>query len=55
MSQTEIRRAVLPHLPKTLYPGGAKADWWSKTVQLDLESKGIVIREMTVPLRWHLR
>ena len=52
LSQTELRRAVLPHLPADLYPGGAKADWWSKAVQLDLEAKGLVVREETKPLRW---
>ncbi|HEX8991994.1 MAG TPA: hypothetical protein VF784_09990 [Anaerolineales bacterium] len=53
LTQTELRRAVLPHLPPDLYPGGAKADWWSKAVQLDLEAKGLVAREKATPLRWH--
>jgi hypothetical protein len=35
LTQNEIRQAVLPYLPEDLYPGGAKADWWSKLVQLD--------------------
>lgn len=30
--------AVLPHLPAALFPGGAHAGWWLKTVQLDLEA-----------------
>ncbi len=53
LTQTEMRAAVLPHLPDDLFPGGAKADWWSKAVQLDLEAKGLVVRERTTPLRWH--
>jgi hypothetical protein len=53
LTQAEIRQAVVPHLPEDLYPGGAKAGWWSKAVQLDLEAKGIVVREATKPLRWH--
>lgn len=53
LTQSEMRRAVLPYLSQKLYPGGAKADWWSKAVQLDLESKGIVVREKSAPLRWH--
>jgi hypothetical protein len=53
LTQAEIREAVLPHLPQELYPGGATAGWWAKTVQLDLEAKGMVIREPTKPLRWH--
>jgi hypothetical protein len=53
LTQSEIRRAVVPHLPKTLYPGGAKAGWWAKVVQLDLEAKKVLAREMTKPMRWH--
>ena len=49
----EIFRAVLPQLPADLFPGGAKAGWWLKTVQLDLEAKGILTREETKPLRLH--
>jgi hypothetical protein len=53
LTQTEIREAVLAHLPDDLFPGGAKAGWWSKAVQLDLEAKDIVQRETTKPLRWY--
>jgi hypothetical protein len=55
LTQTELRQALLAHLPENLFPGGAKADWWSKLVQLDLEAKGVVNREATKPLRWHRR
>lgn len=55
MNQAEMRNAILPHLPEDLFPGGAKAGWWSKTVQLDLEAKGILVRESTRPLRWHIK
>jgi hypothetical protein len=27
--------------------------WWAKTVQLDLEAKGIITREKIRPLRLH--
>ena len=54
VTQSEIRQAVVAHLPEDLFPGGAKAGWWSKTVQLDLEAKGRMVREPTKPLRWHL-
>jgi hypothetical protein len=48
----EIRKTVLAYLPETLFPGGAKAGWWMKAVQLDLEeAKGIVEREKTSPIR----
>ena len=53
LTQAEIRVAVVAHLPQDLFPGGAKAGWWAKSVQLDLEAKGVVIREPTKPLRWH--
>ena len=53
MTQAEIREAVVPHLPQDRYPEGAKAGWWAKTVQLDLEAKGMVRREESKPLRWH--
>jgi hypothetical protein len=53
LTQAEIREAVVTHLPDDLFPGGKTAGWWAKTVQLDLEAKGTVIREATKPLRWH--
>ena len=51
----EIQTAILSHLPDDLFPQGAKAGWWKKAVQLDLEAKGIIAREKTKPLRWHRR
>ncbi len=53
LTQAEMIQAVVAHLPADLFPGGAKAGWWAKSVQLDLEAKGIVTREGTRPLRWH--
>jgi hypothetical protein len=53
LTQSEIREAVIAHLPEDLFPGGAKAGWWAKTVQLDQEAKGNLVREATKPLRWH--
>lgn len=52
LTQQEMAIAVLRHLPREHFPGGAKAGWWAKTVQLDLEAKGLVVREPTKPLRW---
>jgi hypothetical protein len=46
---------ALPTLPSCPNPGGAKAGWWVKTVQLDQEAKGSVVREPGKPLRWHRR
>jgi hypothetical protein len=53
LTQALIRSAVIPHLPKDLFPGGAKAAWWAKAVQLDLEAKRLLTREPSKPLRWH--
>lgn len=53
LTQAEIREAVVPYLPEDLFPGGAKAGWWAKAVQLDQEAKGSFVREATKPLRWH--
>lgn len=51
----EIRERIGPHLPQELYPGGAKAGWWLKAVQLDLEAKGSIERSKTSPIRLHRR
>lgn len=53
LTEGQMRTAVLPHLPADLFPGGARASWWAKAVQLDLEAKGLLVRETSRPLRWH--
>lgn len=53
LTQSEATQAVKAHLPEDLFPGGKTSGWWSKTVQLDLEAKGQVVREDSKPLRWH--
>ena len=54
-SIAELMEKLLPHLSQEQFPGGAKAGWWLKAVQLDLEAKGIIARENTKPLRLHRR
>ena len=49
----EIQQRLPRHLSQKLYPGGAKAGWWSKAVQLDLEAKGVITRTKGTPLRLH--
>jgi hypothetical protein len=49
-----IRDGVRSQLPETLFPGGATSGWWIKTVQLDLEAKGLMARTAEKPLRFHL-
>ena len=54
MTPAEIQKAVLPHLPQDLFPGGEKAGWWMKSVQLDLEAKSVITRAPKPPVRlWH--
>lgn len=45
ITQAEMGTSVRPYLPQDLWPNGAKSMWWVKTVQLDLEAKGLVIRD----------
>jgi hypothetical protein len=53
LTQQEIREAVQPFLPEAEFPGGAKVGWWAKCVQLDLEARGLVVRDRNAkPLRW---
>ena len=47
----EAKERLLPHLPQSLFPEGAKAGWWLKCVQLDLEARGTVGRKATKPMR----
>lgn len=44
LTQAEIFKKVLRHLPASLFPGGAKAQWWARTVALDLEFKKVLTR-----------
>jgi hypothetical protein len=55
LTGAELKTRVLPLLPEALFPGGDKAGWWLKAVQLDLEAKGLVAREDTKPLRFRRR
>jgi hypothetical protein len=51
LTLADIQMRMTSELPEDLFPGGAKAGWWAKTVQLDLEAKGLVVRERCTPLR----
>ena len=53
LTANEAKEAAKAHLPEDLFPGGATSGWWQKCVQLDLEAKGVVVREPTKPLRFH--
>ncbi len=51
MTPAEIKAAAIPGLPDSLFPGGDKAGWWAKCVQLDLEAKGVIVRAPGSPVR----
>lgn len=51
LTVAEAKAALLPHLSEDLFPGGAKAGWWLKAVQLDLEAKKIIQRGPKSPVR----
>lgn len=51
LTPAEILAAVTPRLPADHFPAGAKAGWWAKAVQLDLEAKGLVARAAGRPVR----
>ncbi len=53
LTAAEMLEDVIPLLPEDLFPQGAKAGWWMKGVQLDLEAKRVIAREPSKPLRWH--
>jgi len=50
LTAAELVQAAKPHQPDDLFPGGATSGWWAKTVQLDLEAKGVLRRHPTKPL-----
>lgn len=50
LTPTQILSRMVPHLPADLFPGGAKAGWWAKAVQLDLEAKGVIVRAKRPPV-----
>lgn len=51
MTQSEMMRAMREALPPDEFPG-TTTSWWAKGVQLDLEAKGLVVRDGGKPLRW---
>lgn len=51
LTPAELKQALLPRLPADLFPGGDKAGWWLKAVQLDQEAKGAIARATGSPVR----
>ena len=51
LTVAEAKDALLKHLSDDHFPGGDKAGWWLKAVQLDLEAKGTIKRGPGSPVR----
>lgn len=51
MTPADLIQKVKPGLPADLFPGGEKAGWWVKAVQLDLEARGKIARAERPPVR----
>lgn len=51
MTVADLIAGVKPQLPQDLFPGGETAGWWVKSVQLDLEAKGVIARAPKAPVR----
>jgi hypothetical protein len=51
LTQDEMMREMRKALPTSQFPG-TTTSWWTKMVQLDLEAKGLVVRDNGKPLRW---
>ena len=50
MTSKATKEAAKPHLTKDLSPGRATSGSWQKTVELELEARGIILRHLTKPL-----
>jgi hypothetical protein len=51
LTYAQMREQMAPRLSQEAFPDGEKAGWWAKCVQLDLEAKGLVVRDGSRPLR----
>jgi len=53
LTQNEMIAEASKHADRGLFPAAGKVSWWVKCVQLDLEAKGVVVRDKRAkPLRW---
>ncbi|MET3926230.1 hypothetical protein [Devosia sp. 2618] len=51
ITPAELRERITPILSQEHFPGGEKAGWWMKGVQLDLEAKGTIARGSPKPVK----
>ena len=53
LTQTEMWTAAAKIADRAMFPDRGKVGWWMKSVQLDLEAKGVIVRDKGAkPLRW---
>lgn len=55
LTASDMKEATKMFLPHELFPDGKTSGWWQKSVQLDLEAKGILVRHPTKPLTFTLK
>ncbi len=55
MTVADAKAALLPGLDPVSFPGGDKAGWWIKAVQLDHEARGLIMRSKGSPIRIYRR
>ncbi len=53
LTQDEMDALVRENVSGSVFEDRSKAGWWMKTVQLDLEARGLMVRERAKPTRWH--
>lgn len=52
VTAADMIAAVRPRLPRGMF-GHEAVQWWVKCVQLDLEARGVLVRDTAAkPLRW---
>jgi hypothetical protein len=51
LTQSEMAKAMRKALPVSQFPGSTSS-WWMKSVQLDAEARGDIVRDGGKPLRW---
>ncbi len=54
LTHAQLIKEIEPFVSKDLFPKGEKLGWWSKTVELDLESREFIKRMNTKPITWYL-
>ena len=54
LTQNEMMILVESQVSEEIFPKKETSGWWMKTVQLDLEARGLLIRKKSKPTRWFI-